>query len=93
MTSQTFASVWDAIEDTAAEAESMKMRSALMTRIDETISARGLSQAEAAKLLGGTPAARFRPRARQDRPVQPRHARGYGGQAWPPGRAAGRRQQ
>ena len=30
MSSERFASVWDAIEDTPAEAENMKLRSALM---------------------------------------------------------------
>ena len=31
MSNETFTSVWDAIEDTPAEAENMKRRSALMT--------------------------------------------------------------
>ncbi len=30
MSNETFASVWDAIEDTPAEAENMKLRSTLM---------------------------------------------------------------
>lgn len=54
MTAQTFASVWDAIEDTPAEAENMKMRSALMMQIKERITAQKLSQTEAARLLGIT---------------------------------------
>ena len=54
MTSQKFASVWDAIEDTPAEAENMKLRSALMDAIEEAIKAKGWTQAEAAKELGVT---------------------------------------
>lgn len=54
MTSQRFASVWDAIEDTPAEAESMKLRSALMDAIEDAIKAKGWTQAEAAKALGVT---------------------------------------
>ena len=54
MTSQRFASVWDAIEDTPAEAENMKLRSALMDAIEEAIKAKGWTQAEAAKELGVT---------------------------------------
>lgn len=34
MSNVTFASVWDAIEDTADEAENMKLRSALMMALD-----------------------------------------------------------
>jgi predicted XRE-type DNA-binding protein len=51
MTSQRFASVWDAIEDTPAEAENMKLRSALMDAIEDAIKAKGWTQAEAAKAL------------------------------------------
>ncbi|WP_026793246.1 helix-turn-helix domain-containing protein [Pleomorphomonas oryzae] len=54
MTSQRFASVWDAIEDTPAEAENMKLRSALMDAIEDAIKAKGWTQAEAAKQLGVT---------------------------------------
>ena len=54
MTSQRFASVWDAIEDTPAEAENMKLRSALMDAIEDAIKAKGWTQAEAAKALGIT---------------------------------------
>ncbi len=54
MTSQRFASVWDAIEDTPAEAENMKLRSALMDAIEDAIKAKGWTQAEAAKALGVT---------------------------------------
>jgi len=51
---QTFASVWDAIADTPAEAENMKLRSALMIALKQHIAHRGLSQSQAAKLLGVT---------------------------------------
>ncbi len=54
MTSQRFASVWDAIEDTPAEAENMKLRSTLMDAIEDAIKAKGWTQAEAAKQLGVT---------------------------------------
>lgn len=52
--SQRFESVWDAIEDTPAQDENMKVRSALMIALKERIEAEGLSQASAAKLFGVT---------------------------------------
>ena len=52
--SQRFESVWDAIEDTPAQAENMKVRSALMIALKERIEAEGLSQASVAKLFGVT---------------------------------------
>jgi predicted XRE-type DNA-binding protein len=51
---QKFASVWDAIEDTPAEAENMKLRSTLMMDLKNYIVSAGLSQAEAAKLFNIT---------------------------------------
>lgn len=54
MTEQTIVSVWDAIEDTPAEAENMKMRSALMMALEKKIRAHGWTQAEAARHLGVT---------------------------------------
>ena len=51
---QRFSSVWDAIEDTAAEAENMKLRSSLMMNLKNHIISTGLTQAEAAKLLSVT---------------------------------------
>jgi predicted XRE-type DNA-binding protein len=54
MSNEQFSSVWDAIEDTPAEAENMKIRSALMMAIEQHIKAKGWSQAEAARLLGVT---------------------------------------
>jgi len=54
MSDEAFASVWDAIEDTPAEAENMKLRSALMVALEQHIKTQGWSQAEAARLLGVT---------------------------------------
>jgi len=54
MTKRRFASVWDAIEDSAAEAENMKLRSRLMMAVRDHIEREGLSQAQAAKLFGVT---------------------------------------
>lgn len=54
MSHERFANVWDAIEDTAAQAENMKLRSALMMALKDHISEEGLSQAEAARLFGVT---------------------------------------
>jgi predicted XRE-type DNA-binding protein len=51
---QAFESVWDAIEDTPAEAENMKIRSQMMMSLKDHIQARGLTQAEAARLFGVT---------------------------------------
>lgn len=54
MSNEKFASIWDAIEDTPEEAENMKLRSTLMMAIKSHITETGISQAEAAKLLGVT---------------------------------------
>jgi predicted XRE-type DNA-binding protein len=54
MSNERFESIWDAISDTPAEAENMKLRSALMMALKDHIAAKGLSQAEAAKLFGVT---------------------------------------
>lgn len=54
MEHRRFANVWDAIEPTPEMAETMKLRSALMTALDEHIARQGWSQAEAAKHLGVT---------------------------------------
>lgn len=54
MSKQKFDSVWDAIEDTPEEAENMKLRSNLMTALKNFLAQTGISQAEAAKLLGVT---------------------------------------
>lgn len=52
MRKRRFASVWDAIEDTPAEAANMQTRAELMIAVAEFIRARGLTQAAAAKLFG-----------------------------------------
>ncbi|WP_150303144.1 helix-turn-helix domain-containing protein [Pseudomonas saliphila] len=52
--SQHFESVWDAIEDTPAQAENMKVRSALMIELKKHVETEGLSQTQAAKLFGVT---------------------------------------
>jgi predicted XRE-type DNA-binding protein len=49
-----YASVWDAIEDTAGEAAHMRARSSLMSAIITHIEKNGLTQAQAARLLGVT---------------------------------------
>src|SRR5690606_24104482 len=54
MTNETFASVWDAIEDGPAEAENMKLRSALMMALEKQIHDHGWTPAEAARRLGVT---------------------------------------
>ncbi|RQR58773.1 XRE family transcriptional regulator [Burkholderia sp. Bp9002] len=54
MTKQRFPSVWDAIEDTPAEAENMKLRSELMVALKHHITRMEISQAQAAQLLGIT---------------------------------------
>ena len=54
MNTNRFASVWDAIEDTPEEAANMKVRSQLMMQLKSHITNSGLSQADAAKVLGIT---------------------------------------
>lgn len=54
MNKKRFASVWDAIEDTPEEAENMKLRASLMMALTDQIGRAGLTQSEAAKLLGVT---------------------------------------
>lgn len=54
MNNETFASVWDAIEDTPAEAENMKLRSMLMMALEQHIRAQGWTQTETARRLGVT---------------------------------------
>ena len=49
-----FFSVWDATEDTPAEAENMKLRSVLLTALKNPLTRTEMSQAQAAKLLGVT---------------------------------------
>ena len=54
MNKKRFVNVWDAIEDSPAQAENMKLRSTLMMALKDHIVRAGLSQSEAAKLLGVT---------------------------------------
>jgi predicted XRE-type DNA-binding protein len=54
MTKKRFSSVWDAIEDSASEAASMKLRAELANQIIERMRARKLTQAKAAELIGVT---------------------------------------
>lgn len=54
MSSQRFSSVWDAISDTPADAENMKLRSTLMIEVKNYIEREGLSQSQAAKMFGVT---------------------------------------
>lgn len=54
MSDESFASVWDAIADTPAEAENMRLRSALMMALERHIKVQGWSQADAARRLGVT---------------------------------------
>ncbi len=44
MSDEQFASVWDAIEDMPAEAETMKLRSILMTALKDHIAKTQMSQ-------------------------------------------------
>ena len=54
MSKKRFTSVWDAIEDTPAEAENLKLRSALMVALKAHLARSNLTQAQIAKLFGVT---------------------------------------
>jgi predicted XRE-type DNA-binding protein len=54
MSNERFGSVWDAIEDTQAQAENMRLRSALMMALKDHITREKLSQSQAAKMFGVT---------------------------------------
>lgn len=54
MSDTTFENVWDAIEDTPAEAANMKARSAFMMAIQAAVESWDVTQAEAASRLGLT---------------------------------------
>jgi predicted XRE-type DNA-binding protein len=54
MTDQVFDSVWDALENSPAEAANMKARAGLMIAIREVVDGWHLTQAEVAKRLGVT---------------------------------------
>ena len=50
-TNKQFDSIWDAIEDDPVRVENLKLRSALLIEITETIKNLALTQQQAAKLL------------------------------------------
>ena len=52
--SETFADVWDAIEDTPEQAANLKARGALMRKIERWTRDSGLTQTQAARQLGIT---------------------------------------
>jgi predicted XRE-type DNA-binding protein len=54
MSNERFGSVWDAIEDTQAQAENMRLRSVLMMALKDHIARKRLSQSQAAKMFGVT---------------------------------------
>ncbi len=54
MAKQRYASVWDATEDTAEQAENMRLRASLMIALEQYIQRNGMSQEQAARLLGVT---------------------------------------
>jgi predicted XRE-type DNA-binding protein len=49
-----FASVWDALEDSPAEAANMRLRSELMIALQQVVTSWGVTQAEAARRLDVT---------------------------------------
>jgi predicted XRE-type DNA-binding protein len=54
MERQRFDSVWDALEDTPAEAANMRLRSRLLIAIEARVRSWKVTQAEAARRLGIT---------------------------------------
>ena len=48
---QVFASVWDALEDSPAEAANMRLRSELMVAVKQAVAGWGVTQTEAARRL------------------------------------------
>jgi predicted XRE-type DNA-binding protein len=54
VTKKRFASVWDAIEDSAIEAASMKLRAELANEVIEQLRSQKLTQSKAAERLGVT---------------------------------------
>jgi len=49
-----FDNVWDAIENTPEQAENMRLRSRLMMALEDRIQQAGMTQQEAARVLGVT---------------------------------------
>jgi predicted XRE-type DNA-binding protein len=54
MNNERYNSVWEAIEDTPEEAENMKLRATLIRALNRHIGNKGLTQVQAAQLLGVT---------------------------------------
>ena len=54
MTNTEYKSVWDAIEDSPVQAANLKLRSQLMMEISDYVKHAGLTQTEAAKMMGTT---------------------------------------
>lgn len=54
MKDQTFANVWDALEDSPEEAAHMSMRSELLIAVAQRVMGWGTTQSEAARRLGIT---------------------------------------
>ncbi len=54
LTEDRFTSVWDALEDSSAEAANMKARATLMRALQEAVASWKMTQAESAKKLGVT---------------------------------------
>jgi len=54
MERQSFKNVWDALEDTPADAARMTMRSDLLIAIEQRVRSWNVTQAEAARRLGVT---------------------------------------
>lgn len=52
--SHAYASVWDALEDTPAEAANMRMRSEVMIALKRRIEEQSWTQSEAAQIMGVT---------------------------------------
>ncbi|HZZ44649.1 MAG TPA: XRE family transcriptional regulator [Tepidisphaeraceae bacterium] len=54
MKTKKIVGVWEAIEDTVADAENMRLRSELMMALKKKISRGSMTQAQAARLFGVT---------------------------------------
>lgn len=54
MTTERHASVWDAIEETPAAAENLRIRAALMVELVAYLGRSGMTQAQAARQFGVT---------------------------------------
>jgi len=54
MTTQTFTSVWDAIENDTSLGANLKLRSSLMMEIADFVQQSGMTQVVASKVLGTT---------------------------------------